>query len=86
MYVIELASQPKKFLRSLSSSDRKRIINKLKALSEDPLPKGVIPISGCSEKAYRVRVGNYRILYMILKNETIVLISAIDKRSRVYKR
>lgn len=86
MYVIELASQPKKFLKSLSFSDQKRIIDKLKALSEDPLPKGVIPISGCREKAYRVRVGNYRILYTILKNETLVLISAIDKRNRVYKR
>ena len=86
MYAIELASQPKKFVRSLSSSDRKRIIDKLKILSENPLPKGVIPISGCREKAYRVRVGNYRILYTILKNETLVLVSVIDKRNRVYKR
>jgi len=85
MYSVELASQPKRFLKKLKKPDRKRVIEKLRSLSEEPLPKGAIRVVGRKEKTYRIRVGTYRVLYTIFREENEILISFIDKRSRVYR-
>lgn len=81
---MELASQPRKFIKKLPEPDRARIIRKLEELSETPLSKDARLVEGRREKTYRVRVGGFRILYSVFWDDGVVLISVIDRRERVY--
>ena len=82
---MELASQPGKFLKKLTGAERVRIIRKLEELSETPLCKGTRLVEGRREKTYRVRVGNFRILYHVFWDGGDVLVSVIDRRPRAYR-
>jgi len=55
----------------------------LKELKDDPFPQGVAKLQG-REDTYRVRVGDYRILYEVLREENLVLVEKIDHRGSVY--
>lgn len=85
VYRVELASQPRKFLRKLAESDRTRIIRKLDELSKDPLCRDARLVEGRREKTYRIRVGNFRVLYHVFRDDEGVLVSVIDKRPRAYR-
>ena len=52
--------------------ERQRIIRRIGLLEDDPRPQGVQKLSGLSK--YRVRQGNYRILYSIEDDELIVMV------------
>jgi mRNA interferase RelE/StbE len=65
--------------------DRARITQRILALSENPRPAGVEKLSGTTEK-YRIRQGNFRILYEIQDNVLIVYIVQIGDRKEVYRR
>ena len=75
-------------LKEISKFDpvtRKRIGNKIDALEEDPFPKEVERVEGYKdEKVFRVRVGDYRILYLVRYNPNKLIIVKVDKRARVY--
>ena len=83
-YKILLSRQAKKFLSGLEEKIEARIITKMHLLSE-PFEVDHVKIKK-SPKTYRTRVGDYRILYIVFYDKKIVVVSKIDKRSRVYKR
>ena len=60
------------------------MMEKIKSLSLDPFPQDMKRIVGRKEKIFRIRVGNYRILYAVFHETKTVLIADIDKRSRIY--
>ena len=66
-----------------TKGDRLRIIKRIESLREIPRPKGAIRLSG-SER-YRIRQGNYRILYTIEDKALIVYVIKIGDRKAVYK-
>ncbi len=84
MFEIHLASQPKKFLKKCDKILQDRIMQKLEDLKNDPVPHDAKFVVGRNEKTFRVRVGDYRILYCIYYEKNQILVSTIDKRSRVY--
>lgn len=66
--------------------DKKVIPTIKKAISEladNPRPQGYIKLKG--EDAYRVRVGNYRIIYEIDNGKLIVIVVTVGHRKNVYK-
>jgi mRNA interferase RelE/StbE len=65
--------------------DRERITQRILGLSENPRPGGVEKLSGTTEK-YRIRQGNFRILYEIQDDVLIVFIVQIGDRKEVYRR
>lgn len=79
---VRYARQPEKFLVSVPAATRERLLRVLAQLEITPYPRGLLPLAG--EQAYRLRVGDYRILYE--RQKDIILITRIDKRSRVYDR
>ncbi|ADC66631.1 plasmid stabilization system [Ferroglobus placidus DSM 10642] len=83
MYEIFLSRQAKKFLDSLDESNRERIKEKLRLLVENPFSLPYKKIKG-RESTYRIRVGNFRIIYSIRGREIRIL--KIDKRERIYDR
>jgi mRNA interferase RelE/StbE len=59
------------------------MVLRLEELGEDPFARGTVKLQG-RDNVYRVRVGNYRILYEVLSSEKIVLVEKIDHRSTIY--
>jgi len=81
---ILLEKQSLKFLKNLDKDTSRRIIEKLEMLEEDPIPPNARKLLSVKDNAYRIRVGDYRILYRLDANNIIVF--SINKRSIVYKR
>jgi len=71
-YQIVIPKPAQKQLDNISKIDRDRLILTLRSLANDPRPNGVKKLKGY-DNTYRVRVGDYRIIYEIKDRELIVL-------------
>ncbi len=83
-YSILLAPPAERQLRSLTDLVQKRIVKRLKSLRENPRPQGVKKLAG-EEDLYRIRAGDYRIIYTIQDKQLIVLVVKIGNRKDVYR-
>ena len=63
---------------------RQRIWKKLDELKLNPFPSEAVRVVGKKEKAFRVRVGVYRIQYYVFQDKKEIVIFDIDKRERAY--
>ena len=63
--------------------ERQRIVRRIGKLAEEPRPAGVQKLSG--QNKYRIRQGNYRIVYSIEDNELIVFVVKVGQRQDVYR-
>jgi len=82
-YKIKFKKSAEKELRKIPAEDLKKILNKIKNLSEDPHPKGSIKLT--NQEKYRIRFRNYRILYHIENNILTVFIVKVGHRKEVYR-
>lgn len=67
-----------------SKSDRQRIVAKINGLAKDPRPRGSEKLAGYEDR-YRLRQGNYRIVYLIDDQAGFVTIYRIGHRRDVYR-
>ena len=74
-----------KEIKSLPAIYAKKIIEKSEQLSENPRPSGCKKLVGSKEELWRIRVGDYRILYTIEDQIKIVDIRSVGNRKDVYK-
>ena len=74
----------RKDLRRISREAVSRIIAEVEKLAEEPLPHGSEKLSG-SERTYRIRVGDYRVVYELLRDAKIVEIQRVRHRKDVYR-
>ncbi len=81
---LEYRSSVKKELRKLPKTDRKAVIEKIQGLKDKPRPEGSSKLKG-SRDLFRVRYGDYRIIYQVKKNILIITIIRIGHRREVYK-
>ena len=86
MLSVKYENQASKFLKKLGVKvDIKRIVTKIEELSENPFPQDTIRVEGYQDfKVFRVRVGNYRILYFVDYDNSKLFVLKIDKRENVY--
>ncbi len=84
-YRLEWRKSTKKDLRRLPPLEIKKIIEAIGALAVDPFPHGSEKLSG-SDHAYRIRIGNYRIIYEALISTRLVQIQRIAHRKDVYRK
>ena len=82
MMKIRFGKSAKKELRELQKSTRKRIIIAIRKLRNTPRPPGCKKLKGRDE--YRIRVGDYRVLYEIHDDVLIVLVIRVAHRREVY--
>ncbi len=82
-YEVQLTARANKQFRKIDKVQQKRINIKLLALSDNPRPNGVKKLSVVD--GYRIRVGDYRILYEISDKTIIILVLDIDHRKQVYR-
>jgi len=66
--------------RRIQKYDFERLRVAIRGLANEPRPHGVRKIEG-SERAYRIRVGNYRVVYEIYDDEKLVLILQLARRT-----
>lgn len=83
-YNVLLTKSAAKELESVPTKDRRRIVTKIGGLAHNPRPVGVEKLSG--DEKYRIRQGDYRILYEIVDAELIVTVVRIGNRREVYRR
>lgn len=84
MYTIQYRKSVEKYLRKLDKPALQRIVEKIYTLRQDPRPHGVKKLEG-EKNLYRVRQGDYRIIYEIHDNVLIVEVIKIGHRSDVYR-
>jgi len=82
-YKIEFKQSAYKELKSIPTKDLKRILAKIELLSENPRPEGCKKLSALER--YRIRQGDYRILYSIEDDVLIIYIVKIGHRKNVYE-
>ena len=70
-------------LEALPPKDRRRIVRRIQVLAATPRPVGAEKLTG--EEKYRLRQGDYRILYTIDDAERAVVVVRIGQRGDVYR-
>ncbi len=83
-YKITLAKSAVKELESLPNKPHDRIIEHLRQLEENPRIFGAVKLT--AREAYKLRVGNYRIIYEIDDTAQEVKVLMVEDRKQVYKR
>jgi mRNA interferase RelE/StbE len=82
-YTVTLSKTVRKQLDLLPERDFKTIIETLQSLAREPRPAGCLKLRG--RHGFRVRCGNYRIIYEIHDSLLVVLILAIGHRKDIYR-
>jgi mRNA interferase RelE/StbE len=83
-YQVEFAKSAAKDLRSFDRQWIPKILDSIQALESDPWPNGCKKLVG-AEHTYRVRIGDYRVIYDIRDNTLIVFVIRVRHRRDVYR-
>lgn len=83
-FVVEYDPKALKELKKLDEPIARRIARAVAELADDPRPHGTRPLTGFPE-LWRLRVGDYRVVYTIRNTELLVLALRIAHRSTVYR-
>jgi len=84
MYKIQISTKVMKELDSIDEPDYSNIKDRLFSLEKEPFPVGAIKLT--NEPGYRIRSGNYRILYVVNHAQLLIKIYKIGHRKEVYKK
>ena len=84
-YQIELEPKVLRELRDFQRGDLERIMSRIRGLADEPRPSGCEKLTGMSN-AWRIRSGNYRIVYTVDDARAIVTVTRVGHRREVYRR
>jgi mRNA interferase RelE/StbE len=82
-YKIFFKESVEKDFRTIPKKDLQKIILRIQALAKDPRPSGREKLTG--QERYRIRQGQYRIIYSIQDNEFTVWVVKIGHRKDIYR-
>jgi len=82
-YDISVKKSAVKELGDIPKKELKKVIEKIQALSVDPRPQGSQKLS--SREQYRIRQGDYRIIYSIQDDDLAVHIVKVGHRKEIYR-
>jgi mRNA interferase RelE/StbE len=82
-YTVAIHAPAKKSLCRLPENVQIRIANSMLALADNPRPHGVVKLTG--REAWRIRAGDYRVIYTIDDARKEVVIYAIGHRREIYR-
>jgi mRNA interferase RelE/StbE len=83
-YAVFLRPAGHRDLQNLSSNLRERVESAIDALAENPRPPGCKKLVGCEDE-WRVRIGEYRVLYVIDDTKRRVTIARVAHRREAYR-
>ena len=84
IYSIEVSRAAHKALKDIPHTDVRKIRDKIEKLKKEPLPNGSEKLAG-NDDFYRIRSGDYRIIYQILRKKLIILVVKVGHRREVYR-
>lgn len=86
MYSVEFLKEAVEELSNIDPIWQKRILNKIKILSADPknLANNIKKLKGKYQEYYRLRVGDYRVIYSQEKDRLVIIIIRIGHRKEIY--
>ncbi|MFO0828728.1 MAG: type II toxin-antitoxin system RelE/ParE family toxin [Phycisphaerales bacterium] len=67
-----------------TKQDRQRIVTAIRGLAEQPRPVGCEKLAGADD-LYRIRIGDYRVVYEILDAELVITVVKVGHRRDVYR-
>ncbi len=82
-YELRIRTSVAKDLRAIPQADVRRILARIETLRDNPRPPGAEKLS--AREQYRLRQGNYRILYSVADAELIIEIVKVGHRRDVYR-
>ena len=82
-YRLFIKPSASKEIEGLPKQDRRKVVAKIQGLAKDPRPPGCERLSG--HEQYRLRQGDYRILYSIEEKDLIVAVVKVGHRKEVYR-
>lgn len=84
LYKVEINKKVrKKDLPSIPLKDAAKIVERITQLAENPYPTGAVRLKGRDE--WRIRQGDYRILYIVEEDTITVYVVKVGHRREVYK-
>lgn len=84
MYRVEFTSAAARQVRKLDRPVRTRLLNAIESLAYSPRPDGVKKLAS-TENAWRIRVGDYRIIYSIEDDVLVVTVVRVAHRREAYR-
>lgn len=84
MFTVRLPIRVAKCLDQLPGKIRRKVLSKLEMLEQNPRPFGAEKLSG-TDGLYRIRAGDWRIVYTVRDQELLVLVIRIGHRREVYR-
>jgi mRNA interferase RelE/StbE len=86
MYRVEFSRQADRAFDRLPEQVRKRMSRAINALVSNPLPSGATKLSGPEQtNLYRIRVGDYRVVYSIENERLVIFLVKIGHRREIYR-
>ena len=86
LYRIEFDKRVKKDLKSVSPQEVVRIQTAISDLADNPRPSGCKQLKGKNREYFRVRVGDYRIIYTVENKVLLIVVVCIGHRREIYKK
>ena len=83
MFEIQFSKKALRDLRALPRPILKRIVEKINLLKENPFKQNIKKLSG--QPYFRMRIGDYRVIFAIFKKELLILVIKIAHRKNIYK-
>jgi mRNA interferase RelE/StbE len=83
-YTVEFERSAKKEFDRLDGPIRARVLRSVVALQDDPRPPGATRLVGAGD-LWRIRIGDYRVVYAIEDERLVVIVVRVAGRGRVYR-
>ena len=83
-YDIEISQTAEKQLKKLPRREQQRVVAAVVALGSEPFPRGSRRLTGYDD-VWRIRVGQYRVIYSVAKKKLIIIVLKIGQRKDVYR-
>ena len=83
-YKVLFKPSAERALRKLPQEVQRRIVGEVATLAYDPRPAGVVKLAG-DENLWRIRIGDYRVVYEIHDDRLVVLVLRVAHRKDVYR-
>jgi len=77
-YELKLHRDVDKQLRRIPKKQQKRLVDTMRSLCLEPRPRGCEHLQ---EELYRVRVGEYRVIYGVYDDELVIVVCKVSRRS-----
>ncbi len=77
-YQLKLHYSVEKVLRRIPGKHRERVVRTMRSLREDPRPQGCVKLD---DSLYRLREGQYRIIYAVFEKEIVIVICKVARRA-----